>query len=215
MPTIDILTIDGQKKGSFKLPSTIFAAKVNQPLMAQAIRVYLSNKRQASAQTKSRGEVIVSKRKIWRQKGTGRARHGSRNAPIFVGGAIAHGPSGKQHFTSKLAKKMKQASLFSALTYQLNQNNLLVIDSLDKLTPKTNHLAKKLKKLTNNQPKRTLVLAEPKDNLKQASRNLNKTKTILAKNLNTFQVLNAGQLVFTQASIKALITHYIKSSLKK
>lgn len=215
MPTIDVLTTSGQKKGKLKLSPKIFAAKINQSLMTQAVRVYLSNQRQASAQTKSRGQIVVSKKKIWRQKGTGRARHGSRNAPIFVGGGIAHGPTGGQNYHLNMSQKMKQASLFSALTSQLQNSNLLVVDSLEKLPPKTNQLAKKLQKLTKNQPKLTLVLAESVENLQRASRNLSHTQTVFAKNLNTYQVLNAGQLIFSQAGIKTLEDHYLKKPKTK
>ena len=87
MAQIPLVNTSGKKVKSLKVSGKIFGAKVNPSLVNQAVRVYLSNQRQASARTKSRGEVQVTKAKIWRQKGTGRARHGSRNAPIFVGGA--------------------------------------------------------------------------------------------------------------------------------
>ena len=95
MAQIPLVNTSGKKVKSLKVSGKIFGAKVNPSLVNQAVRVYLSNQRQASARTKSRGEVKVTKAKIWRQKGTGRARHGSRNAPIFVGGAKAHGPTGQ------------------------------------------------------------------------------------------------------------------------
>jgi large subunit ribosomal protein L4 len=115
MLKVDVYNHKGEKTGSLSLPKEIFGQKINNKLLAQAVRVYRGRKRKASAKTKSRSEVVASKRKIWRQKGTGRARHGSRNAPIFVKGGVAHGPTGKQNFTKKLSKKMKKAALKSAL----------------------------------------------------------------------------------------------------
>ena len=91
MPSLDVYSTSGKKTSTTSVKKKFFEAKINSSLMAQAIRVYLSNQRQAPAKTKSRGEVKVTKKKVWRQKGTGRARHGSRNAPIFVGGGKAHG----------------------------------------------------------------------------------------------------------------------------
>ena len=108
MPSLDVYSTSGKKTSSVQVKAKFFNAKVNQALMTQAVRVYLSNQRQTPAQTKSRSQVKVTKSKIWRQKGTGRARHGSKNAPIFVGGAKAHGPTGEQNFKLKMSKKMKQ-----------------------------------------------------------------------------------------------------------
>src|SRR3989338_4775942 len=90
--TVPVLDVSGKKTGTVTLPKEIFAVTVSPKLIAQAARVYSANQRQSSAKTKTRGEVTGSRRKVWRQKGTGRARHGDRYAPIFVGGGIAHGP---------------------------------------------------------------------------------------------------------------------------
>ncbi len=104
MPTVDLFLISGEKAGKVTLPSEIFAAKINNQLMAQAVRVFLANQRKARAKTKTRGKVEGSGKKIWAQKGTGRARHGDRYAPIFVGGGISHGPTGKENFKLKMRK---------------------------------------------------------------------------------------------------------------
>ena len=103
----------GAKSGTFALPKEIFGAKVNDDLMAQAVRVYLANQRQGNAHTKSRGEINLTTGKWYRQKGTGRARHGAKSAPIFVGGGVAHGPR-KKDYTLSLSKNMKKAAVKSA-----------------------------------------------------------------------------------------------------
>ena len=127
MTTVTIYNVKGQSAGKVRLPKEIFGAKINRILMAEAVRIYLGNQRRAKAKTKDRSEVRGSRRKIWRQKGTGRARHGDRYAPIFVGGGRAHGPTGQENFRAKLTKKMKKAALFSALTTKQKQGEVLVV----------------------------------------------------------------------------------------
>jgi len=204
MPKISVIDTSGNKKETITVSGKIFAAKVSPRLMNQAIRVYLANQRIVSAQTKSRGEIKVSKRKIYRQKGTGRARHGSRNAPIFVGGGKAHGPTGKQNYKLKIAKKMKRLSLFSALTSRFQDNDIIVVTGLGKIRPKTKNMVKFLKKVKQENKKIILILAEPVINLARASTNLSGLNIVIAQNLNTYQVLNAATLIFTKKAIKSL-----------
>jgi large subunit ribosomal protein L4 len=104
---ITVVGVDGASMGNMTLPEAVFGAKPNKALIAQAVRVYLANQRQGNASTKTRGEVIGTTKKIYRQKGTGRARHGAAKAPIFVGGGIAHGPH-PHDFSMDFPKKMKQ-----------------------------------------------------------------------------------------------------------
>ena len=112
----DLYTIDGKKAGKIEVPKAVFGAKVNEILLAQYRRVFLNNQRRAKPKSKTRGEVTGSGKKIWRQKGTGRARHGDRYANIFVGGGVAHGPTGKENYSLKLTRKMRQSALSSALS---------------------------------------------------------------------------------------------------
>jgi len=108
--TVDVVDIAGKKKGTMELPKALFDAPVNASLMAQAVRVYQINQRQGGAIAQTRGEVSGSRRKIWKQKGTGRARHGDRYASIFVGGGKAHGPRPRP-FEKTLSRKMRQLAL--------------------------------------------------------------------------------------------------------
>ncbi|MFC1627084.1 50S ribosomal protein L4 [Patescibacteria group bacterium] len=210
MPKLDILSTSAKKTATITVSKKIFDTKVSEPLMNQAVRVYLSNQRQANAQTKSRGEIITTKKKVWRQKGTGRARHGSRNAPIFVGGAKAHGPPGEQNFKRKMTKTMRQKSLFSALTTKFKDQAIMVVNGLDKLTPKTKQFDKTFTALTKT-PKKVLLLLDKKSaTIDQGSRNLPYLTTNLATNTNTYQVLNANKIIFTKESLKVLEAHYLK-----
>jgi large subunit ribosomal protein L4 len=217
---VDVFDTSGEKVGKIKLPEEIFAAKVNKNLMGQAVRVYLANQRQWTASTKTRGEIVGSRRKIWRQKGTGRARHGDRYAPIFVGGGVAHGPKPKK-LKLALPKKMRRRALFSALTSQLERKAIIIVEGMEKIEDKTAAMIEVLKNLnlkTKNsklKEKVLLVLPEKLPTVMRAARNLAKLELALASLLNTYQVLNNEKLVFLKPSIKVLEKIFIKSKSTK
>lgn len=194
------------------LPKQIFSVKVNPQLVAQAVRVYLSNQRQGTKKAKTRGEISGSRRKIWRQKGTGRARHGDRYAPIFVGGGVAHGPTGQENYKKTLSKKMRRQALLSALTIKAQDQAVIITPSLEPKTPKTKLMLKTLQQLTDYQSgqKLTLVLSEPSDTITRSSRNLPGVNTVLARNLHPYLVLNSHKLIFTKDSLNSLKETFLK-----
>lgn len=209
--TAPAFTATGTKSGAANLPKTVFSAKIIKPLMAQAVKVFLSNQRQSSAQPKTRGQVVGTTKKIYRQKGTGRARHGAKTAPIFVGGGVSHGPSNQKNYKLKLPQTIKQKALKSALSVKRQDNQLAVIADLKTIKPKTKVLQKiltiiltKLKAKPN--AKVTLVISQKTTSLTRASGNLKHLKVILANQLNTYQVLNGGTLIFTKPALKKLAT---------
>ena len=130
----------GEKVGDIELRSDIFDVPVNVSLMHQALLRQLANARQGTHRAKSRGEINRSKSKWYRQKGTGRARHGSRNANLFVGGGVAHGPQPRK-YTKKMPRKMRRAALRSALSAKAMENQIVVLDALEVETPKTKEMA--------------------------------------------------------------------------
>lgn len=203
MPKVNLYTIAGNKSGEIELPKEIFAAKINKPLMAQAVRVYLSNQRKAQAKVKSRGEIAMTTAKWFRQKGTGRARHGARSAPIFVGGGVAHGPSGKQNYQLKMPKKMKKQALFSALTSKFKANEVIVIKDLAKIEPKTKKMKAVLGKLVKDN-KSTIILSENLENVSRSARNLKGVNLSQVSQLNTYEVLNGGKLIFMKEAVEKL-----------
>lgn len=179
--------------------------------MAQAVRVYLSNQRQGSRKVKARSEVKGSRRKIWRQKGTGRARHGDRYAPIFVGGGVAHGPTGKENFKRKLTKSMRRQALLSALSQKAKDKQVIVVDKLETLKPKTKLMAASLDKVLTKAKykagaKINLVLPEVVDSIIRSTRNLPNVTPLQAKQLSTYAVLKGDALVFMKPSLAVLKT---------
>ncbi|HVZ12570.1 MAG TPA: 50S ribosomal protein L4 [Patescibacteria group bacterium] len=203
--SLPVFSIDGAKSGTISLPAEIFGAKINEDLMTQAIRVYLVNQRQGTASTKTRGEVIGSTRKIYRQKGTGRARHGAIKAPIFVGGGIAHGPK-PRNFELKLSKQMKKKAIFSALSQKLAAGRIIAIDvtGASGKTSEMNKLLKTLEVVTKkNKTNKFLFVADAKSVVRSV-RNIDGASVLPTHSINTYEVLNSSYLVITKDSIPTL-----------
>jgi large subunit ribosomal protein L4 len=210
MPKVNLYTMAGNKSGEIELPKEIFATKINEPLMAQAVRVYLSNQRKAKAKTKTRSEIALTTAKWFRQKGTGRARHGAKSAHIFVGGGVSHGPTGEQNYHLNLSKRMRRQALFSALTSKLKSEEIMVVKDLEKIEAKTKKMNEVLGKLTQGwklEPKSwrlTLILPKNLENVIKSARNIPGVFLVQAHQLNTYEVLNGGKLIFTQQAIEGL-----------
>ena len=208
--TLDVFDLDGKVAGKVSLSEAIFGDKVNKSLLAQAVRVYLANKRQGTASTKTRGEVDGSTRKIYRQKGTGRARHGSLRAPIFVKGGIVFGPKPRDYSLS-LPKKMKRKALFSALSAKVLDGEVKVLQGLEKIEPKTKHFAGVLQKLGFDGKKKKLLLVTPGslDNVKRAGRNIEGVSFLPAKQLNAYDVLKNKNLLIMKDSLTEMEKYFL------
>jgi len=206
--TTKVYNTKGEKTGTAKLSKEVFAVKTSPQLVAQTARVYLTNQRKARAKVKDRSEVQGSRIKIWRQKGTGRARHGDRYAPIFVGGGVAHGPRG----TLKrlvMPRKMKRKALFSVLSDKARGNELVIVDGFDKIKPKTKEMAGVLEKLplkiTRKKPKFQakilLVLNIDQKNVVRAGRNIANMEIAYTNQLNSYQVLNSQYVILSKEAL--------------
>lgn len=205
---IEVLNTDGKITGKLELPDLIFAQKQNSQLVAQAVRIYLAHQRQARAKVKTRGNIRGSTRKIYRQKGTGRARHGDRYAPLFVGGGVAHGPQGNQNFKLSLSKKMRRRALYSVLSQKASAKEIIIIEGLEKLKPKTKLIFSCLenlkKKKSVNSNKISLILAGNSDSVALAGRNIKNLQLLTAAKLNTYEVLNGGLLFIMKDAVKII-----------
>lgn len=199
-----------RKTGKMELPKEYFGAKVNKALLSQALRVYLNNQKSHWASTKTRGEVEGSTRKVWRQKGTGRARHGGVRAPIFVGGGIALGPKPRK-VTLDLPKKMKHASLISALSQKALAGDVVGLSGTDKATGKTKEIANLLKKI--NSKSALIVLDKKSENLERAAKNIKNINIQLLKNINTYEVIRYKNLLLTKEALSVLVTKKSQESI--
>jgi large subunit ribosomal protein L4 len=209
--SVEVVGVDGKVTGKISLPGEIFGEKLNKALLAQAVRVYLANQRQGNASTKTRGEVDGSTRKIYRQKGTGRARHGSVRAPIFVKGGIVFGPKPRD-FSLSLPQKMKRKALFSALSAKVADNELLVIDGLAAIEAKTKNFAQMLISLGMADKKQKLLFVTGGDTVSilRAGRNVSGVSFLPSKQINTYEVLAAGRLVVMKEAIDEIKEHFLK-----
>lgn len=207
--SVQMFDVKGAKAGTISLPKEIFGAKVNEALMSQAVRVYLANQRQGNAHTKSRGEIDLTKAKWYRQKGTGRARHGAQSAPIFVGGGVAHGPRAHD-FSLSLPKKMKKAALISALSQRAKDGDIKVISGLTKIESKTKNMDSLIQKITEDKKHKSKILIvtagtqKEIENVYKAGRNIKNVEIINAKLLNTYEVLKPKSVFLMKESVEAL-----------
>ncbi len=202
MPTVEVRAADGRVVGDRELPAEIFDARVSVPLMHQVVVAALAARRAGTHSTKTRGEVSGGGRKPWRQKGTGRARHGSIRSPIWTGGGVAHGPKPRS-YEMRVNKKMKRGALRSALTDALRSGKLAVVDELSFEEPKTKRAVAVLDAL-GLAGKVLLVLPEPREDVERAFRNLPNVRIAYAGSLGTYEVLAADRVLFTAAALDAL-----------
>jgi len=210
--TAEVFDLLGKVVEKIELPKEIFGAKENPQLVAQAVRVYLANQRKGTLSTKSRGEVNISTRKIYRQKGTGRARHGAKSAPIFVGGGVAFGPKPRD-FSLNFSKKMRKAALFAALSTKQKEGEIKILKSLATIEPKTKNIEKVLGKMEFNSKKRNILFITAKEkmgNAEKAIRNLKGVRVLKAHSINTYDVLNNQCIILAKESIDDLKSTFLK-----
>ncbi len=205
---IDVYDMDGKISGQMELDKTVFGAKPNKTLIAQAIRIYLANQRLGNAQTKTRGDARGGGRKPWRQKGTGSARIGSIRAPHWRGGGVTHGPQARD-YSLDFPKKMKRAALISALSSKVGDKALLVLSKLDFKEAKTKEAVLLIKKLE-LKGKSTIVLDKVETKEARAIRNLPATKLISVADLNTYETLDNKKLLLTKAAVEKLQERLLK-----
>lgn len=199
--SVPVYSLTGRASGILALPKEIFGQEVNKKLLSQAVRVYTANQKIFTASTKTRGQVEGSTAKIFRQKGTGRARHGSIRAPIFVGGGIVFGPTPRKVRLS-LPKKMKKAALVSALSDKANVKSVVGLTGVDKASGKTKEIVRLLDKL---KIKNALIITEGKnDNIVRAVRNITGVDVLNADLINAYEILKHRVLLLTKEAVERL-----------
>jgi large subunit ribosomal protein L4 len=197
------MNMQGEKVDEIELRPDIFEAAVNIPLMHQALVRQLANVRLGTHKAKTRSENNRTKSKWYRQKGTGRARHGSRNAPIFVGGGIAHGPLPRS-YKKKMPVKMRRAALRSALSVKAAEQQIVVVDQLAMDAPKTKAMVQVLRNLSAMDGK-TLILLPARDSSVELSvRNLPTARTLRAHYLNIRDLMSADYLVIPLGALEVV-----------
>jgi large subunit ribosomal protein L4 len=211
MKTIAVYNRQGENVGKQELNSVIFKIPFNKDLVYQAVVSQLANKRQILAHTKTRDEVKGGGRKPWRQKGTGRARHGSIRSPLWRHGGVTFGPRNERSFFKKINKKMKRKALFCALSQIADNDEIYCIEELDFKLPKTKEFLQILNNLKFDNSSKLLVVLDKKNRfLEKSVHNLDNVKVILADSLNVIDVLNSQKLLFVKKSFDILDKIYLK-----
>jgi large subunit ribosomal protein L4 len=204
MAKVDVLNAGGKKAGSVDLPDEVFGVQVNVPVMHRVVRAQLAAARAGTHSTKTRSEVRGGGAKPWRQKGTGRARQGSRRAPQWTGGGVVFGPTPRDH-SLRVNKKEKVLALRSALTDRRAGGNLVVVDGLDFEAPKTASAVELLDTLGLAGRKLLFVVDGLEEAAIKSFRNLPAVHLITFDQLNTYDVLASDVVVFTRDSLEAFL----------
>ncbi len=203
MATVPVFTPAGERAGEFELAAEVFGIEPNAALVHQSVVATLASQRQGTADTKTRGEVHHTTRKMYRQKGTGRARQGMRSAPHWKGGGVVFGPHPRD-YRQDLPKKMRRKALLSALSSRVADDFIFVVEAFPFTAPKTNEAAGLIKAL-GLEGKKVLVVTERRDELVERSfQNLPTVLITTSAMLGTYEVLACDALLFTRASLQHL-----------
>ncbi|MCP4420527.1 MAG: 50S ribosomal protein L4 [Chloroflexi bacterium] len=200
---VSVFNMAGQEVNSVDLPASVFEANINRDLMHQALVRQLANARLGTHKVQGRSEVSRTGAKAYRQKGTGNARHGSKRAPIFVGGGVAHGPLPRK-YTKQMPRKMRRAALRSALSAKAQSDSIVLVDELSLDVPKTRDMKAFVKNLVEDDSA-LVLLAKRNENVEIAARNLVDVKALRASYLNIRDLLGHDKIVMPLASLDAII----------
>ncbi|MCI8284675.1 MAG: 50S ribosomal protein L4 [Firmicutes bacterium] len=202
MAKVTMLNMAGESVGDIELNDEVFGIEVNEFAVHEVIKNYLANQRQGTQSAKTRGEVRGGGRKPFRQKGTGRGRQGSSTSPNHVGGGVVFAPKPRDYSYS-VPKKVKRLAIKSVLTSKVQDNEIIVLDSLSFEAPKTKEMIKVLENVKAAK-KAIIVLDEKDDNVIRSASNIPGVETTLVSTMNTYEVLNATSFIVTKDAIKKI-----------
>lgn len=200
MPTVGLFNKEGNKIEDIQLNDNIFAVEVNADAMHQVVVALLANKRQGTQSAKTRAEVKGGGRKPWKQKGTGRARAGSINSPVFTGGGVTFAPKPRD-YSYKVPKKVRRLALKSALTSKVLSNEIIVIDEINFDAPRTKDMANFLTKV-NADKKALIVMGERNVNVIKSASNIPNVATALVNTINVYDILKYNSFIITKDAVR-------------
>jgi large subunit ribosomal protein L4 len=202
MPTVKVKNLKNEEVGEIELSDQVFDAPLNKSLIYEAVKCYLSNQRAGTSATKTRGNTSGSGRKLWKQKGTGRARVASLRSPLWKGGGNVHGPQPRD-WSYNIPKKMRRGAIRSVLSERLREGGLVVVEDFNLSSHKTREFAETLAAL--GLDKQVLVVAvSGNGNLALSSRNLPNVKLVSASSINVYELLTHEQVAFTKEAVSQL-----------
>lgn len=205
---VDVYDKKAVKVGTVELPDRLFGRSWNADLVHQSVRTQALNKRRNIAHAKDRSEKRGGGKKPWRQKGTGRARHGSIRSPIWKGGGVTHGPLKERNFKLKLNKKMRQGAMFSVFSRRVKEGEVKIVDSLAMDEPKTKELSGVLSNFTEAKTSFLIIPSPDNKHVYVASRNIQGVKSLDAKSLNVYDLLRYKNILLEKDAIGEIEKHY-------
>jgi len=209
MPKANLYNQKGELVGELELNSKIFGIEGKEELVHQAVKAQMQSSRVVISHVKDKGQVRGGGKKPWKQKGTGRARHGSIRSPLWRGGGVTFGPAADRNFVLDINKKMKKKAMFVALSDWANSSKISVMEKLEIAEPKTKEIAKLVKKL--DLGKKILFVVEKMDkNIMKSMRNIATVNLLAANSMNIVDILKSQNIVFTEKALKELETVYLK-----
>ena len=203
MASVGVCNLEGEEVGSVELPETVFGIEPSADAVYYVVKAYLTNQRQGNASTKTRAEVNRTKRKMYRQKGTGRARKGTAGSPILVGGGVAHGPK-PRYFRERVPKKVKQLAIRSAFSQKALGQAISVLEDFELEVPKTKRMAQ-MTQMLEIQGQKTLLLTDSiSENTVKSCRNIPRFSVLPVSQVSTYDVVNADVLVLTCSAVSRI-----------
>lgn len=199
---VNVINYKGEKVKEISLPKEVFEIPWNGDLVHQIVRSQMANQRVAIAHVKDRGEVRGGGKKPWRQKGTGRARHGSRRSPLWVGGGVTFGPTKEKVFKQKINKKMGRKAVLAVLSKKAKEHEMVVLDDLKLSYPKTKEMALLLKQLSLPRINALIVIPKYDATIVRASRNIPHINVAEAGNISVLDLLTHKFIIFPESSIE-------------
>lgn len=200
MASVGVHNLEGKEVGTVELPESIFGIEPSESAVYYAVKAYLTNQRQGNASTKTRSEVDLTKKKMYRQKGTGRARKGTAGSPVLVGGGIAHGP--KPHgYNERVPKKIKRLAILSAFSQKAKDESIRVLENFDLETPKTKRIFQMAQHFGLCQRKTLLLTSDVSDNVVKSCRNLAYLKVLPVNQVSTYDLIEANALILTTGAV--------------
>ncbi|MFZ5353481.1 MAG: 50S ribosomal protein L4 [Bacillota bacterium] len=207
MPKVALYNISGNQVGELELSENTFGAEVNVEAMHQVVKMLLANRRQGTQSALTRAEVRGGGIKPWRQKGTGRARHGSIRSPQWTHGGIVFAPKPRS-YRYTVPKKIKRLAMKSALSSKVQDNSIIVLDELNFDAPKTKQVVSMLNNLKVDS-KTLIVLADKNENVEKSARNIEGVKTSLVNTLNVYDILNCDKFILTKDAVQKIEEVYV------
>ena len=209
MKSFTVYNLKGEDVGKKELNPLIFNIKANEDLIKQVVDVQMSNARIVYAHTKGRSDVSGGGKKPWKQKGTGRARHGSIRSPLWKGGGVTFGPDKSRNYSKSINKKMKKKALFMVLSDKANTEGLKLVDNFELKEIKTKTIAESLNKITGVLKNILIVVDKKNDNIVKSVKNIPRVSVIMADSLNVVDLLKYENILFSLNSLDVLEKVYL------